>query len=282
MSSIFDKTYCLTVSFHAPGPHRHADMSEIITDADKKELHLSKRIFDSETYQANRRVRTATKAWLEKRSVPSPLRNGTYLIPMSLMDTVNEKLDEAIVEYKATAEAFVTEYPSLIEQWKEKLGKQFKAGDYPTPNEIRRRFGIDRMVLNFSPARPDEINQSAEIEQAIVEIKIALRAGLLALVNRLSSMLGEQADGKRKKFQSKALEAFSEWMELFPARLVVDDDKLMKLAEQAKKIMAGKSTDDLRDIEQVRAQVKTGLEKVGVKLEGMLKTMSGRAFGFDE
>jgi hypothetical protein len=282
MSSIFDKTYCLIVSFHAPGPHRHADMSEITTDADKKELSLSKRIFDSETYQANRRVRTATKAWLEKRAVPSPLRNGTYLIPVTLMDSVNEKLDEAIVEYKATAEAFVLEYPSLIEQWKEKLGKQFKAADYPSQNKIRRRFGIDRMVLNFSPARPDEINQSAEIEQAIVEIKVALRAGLLELVNRLSSMLSERADGKRKGFQGKALESFTEWMALLPARLVVDDAQLMKLAEQAKKIMAGKSTDDLKNIEQVRSQVKAGLEKVGAKLEGMLKTMPGRAFGFDD
>jgi hypothetical protein len=265
-----------------PGRSRHANKESIQTDADKKELVLTKRIFDSENYRKCIRIAVKTRNWLNSRAVPSPLKEGTYLIPLALLDSVEAKLQETISEYKEAVAEFIAEYPQLIEQWKEKLGSHFDASNYPSPESMKKRFSIERMVLNFSPARPDEINQSAEIEQAIVEIKAALRAGLLGLVQKLAGMLGERKDGKKRGFQDQALDGFKEWMELLPARLVVDDKELMKLAERATKLLAGKSADDFRDMDDVRVQVKSGLEKVGERLEGLLKYMPTRAFGFDE
>ena len=281
-NNIFQNTVCLSVGFHAPGAHRKGDINSVQTEADKQELSLSKRIFDSEYYQANRRVRAAAKAWLEKRSVPSPLRNGTYLIPAVLLDEVNAKLNEVIAEYNKTADDFAEEYPSLIEVWQEKLKDQFNAANYPSKQEIRRRFWVSKMVLDFAPSRPGEIDQSAEIEEAVLEIKYALRNGLLELVNRMTNMLGERKDGKKKAFRSETLEAFTEWMNLLPARLVVDDKDLMTIAGKAKKMLEGKSVDDLRDLEKVREQVRDGLEKTAAKLQGMLKDMPVRSFGFDD
>jgi len=282
MTTLFDKTICLKVQFRAPGTRRHGDLTDIDTDAQKTELALSKRIFDSETYQLNRRIRNQVKKWLERRSVPSPLSNGTYLIPVQLIDDVNRKLDEVRVEYDASADKFVEEYPALIDVWREKLGSQFNADDYPSPREMRRRFAMERMILNFSPARPGEIDQSAEIESAVNEIKAALRYGLLELVQRLSGMLEEGKDGKKKRISSSSVDQFNEWMELLPARLVVDDEELKAVADRARKLMTGKSVDDLRDIEKVRSQTKTGLTKIAQRLEKLVKDVPSRAFGFDD
>jgi len=282
MTTLFDKTICLKVQFRAPGTRRHGDLTDIDTDAQKTELALSKRIFDSETYQLNRRIRNQVKKWLERRSVPSPLSNGTYLIPVQLVDDVNRKLDEVRVEYDASADKFVEEYPALIDVWREKLGSQFNADDYPSPREMRRRFAMERMILNFSPARPGEIDQSAEIESAVNEIKAALRYGLLELVQRLSGMLEEGKDGKKKRISSSSVDQFNEWMELLPARLVVDDEELKAVADRARKLMTGKSVADLRDIEKVRSQTKTGLTKIAQRLEKLVRDVPSRAFGFDD
>lgn len=281
MNSLFDKTVCLSVTFHKAGCIREGSMSNIETEADKNELGLRKRIFSSENYTRCRWIIAQAQKWLRKRSVPSPLRGGTYLIPVPLVDSVNEYLDGVVTEYNKAVEAFIVEYPSLIKQWRDKLKDQYDARNYPTPQVMRSRFGVNRMVLNFSPARPDEIDQRNEIEQAVEEIRAALRCGLLELIERMTEMLGDE-EGKRKRFSSKSLESFKEWMELFPARLVVDDDKLQKLAERAMKVMEGKSVDDLRDPGKVREQTRAGLGKIGVQLQKLVKDMPKRAFGFDD
>lgn len=281
-NTLFDKTTCLSITFHMPGRNRHASTDKIETDADKRELVLTKRIFDSDNYRRCIQIAVKTRNWLNTRAVPSPLKEGTYLIPVGLLDQVEEKLQEVIGQYREAAAAFVAEYPELIDQWKEKLGSHFDAGNYPPAEDMRRRFWVERMVLNFSPARPDDIDQNREIESAINEIRVALRTGLLELVEKMSGMLGERKDGKKRGFQSKALEGFKEWMDLLPARLVVDDDQLVKIAKKAKEILAGKSADDLREPSQLRDKVRTELTKVGEKLQGMLKDMPVRSFGFED
>jgi len=63
---------------------------------------------------------------------------------------------------------------------------------------------------------------------------------------------------------------------------VVDDEELKVVADRARKLMTGKSVDDLRDIEKVRSQTKTGLTKIAQRLEKLVKDVPSRAFGFDD
>jgi len=282
MSTIFDKTVCLTVTFHMPGDSRHGDMGDVETDANKSELALRKRIFRSDSYRECWMIANKTRKWIEKRSVPSPLKAGTYLVPQGLVDEVEEMLGVAQAAFYAEADSFIAEYPFLIKQAEGRLGSQFDPRNYPPVDVMRRRFRVERMFLDFAPARPGGIDQEQELEGALLEIKAALRAGLLELVQKLTNMLGDRKDGKKKGLRDTALTAFTEWMDLLPARLVVDDDELKGLADKAKAIMAGKAVADLRDIESVRSQVRTELANVGEQLKGLLKDMPARAFSFDE
>ncbi len=282
-NSIFDKTVCLTVTFHIAGDTRPGNISMLGGDADKKEMSLSKRIFRSDAYAECWKIASRTRDWLKSRSVPSPLKVGTYLIPEQLVDAVNQRLTEAREEFNTAADAFAAEYPALIEQAKVRLLDQFDERNYLPVEVMRRRFWIERMFLDFTPARPGSIDQQAELTEAVSEIKVALRCGLLELVQRLSGMLGERADGKKKKrLSTKAVAAFTEWMDLLPARLVVDDAELKALADKAKAVMSGKSPADLRDIGAVREQTRKELEAVGCQLQTLVKDMPSRAFGFDE
>jgi hypothetical protein len=200
-TTLFDKTVCLSVTFRAPCYNRKGDLNKIETKSDKSELGLTKRIFDSNAYRANRALRSKTKKWLEARSLPSPLRGGTYLIPASLLDDVNAYLDQAIEEYDKTADAFAAEYPDIIKKWQEKLVDQFNPSDYPSVKSIRKRFRVDRMVLNFNLT--GDVDQQQELENALNEIRYALRDGLLQLVTRLAAMLEEDSDGKKETIQQR-------------------------------------------------------------------------------
>jgi len=282
MSTVFDKTVCLTVTFHLPGAHRRADLTGIETDADKDVLKLTKRIFDSASYKDAQRLAGDTRKWLRSRSLPSPLAEGSYLIPKSLVDEVVQKLDDVVVVYNELGDEFAAEYPTIVEEWKERLRSQYDARNYPNVQEVRSRFRVSRMFVDFQLARPDQIDQSSELQEAMVEIKAALRFGLLGLVQKLASMLGERKDGKKKGLRGDAVERFKEWMELLPARNILDDAELVKVAAQARALMSGKSMDDLRDIGQVRDEVRQGMEEVAESLKGLVKDLPCRAFSLDD
>lgn len=279
MSSL-KNTKCLSVTFHMPGDNRKGTLADVDVDADKSELRLSKRIFRSDSYRAAQVISHKTRRWLDKRSVPSPLKSGTYLVPEALMEEVEEHLREKRAEFLAEADAFITEYPYLVEKAKERLRGQFNPANYPPVEVIRRRFWMDRIFLDFTPA--GDVEQQEELQQAMDDIRAALRCGLLELVTKLGGMLGERKNGQKRGVTKKTLSVFNEWLDLFPKRLVVDDDELKSLADKAKAVMEGKSQADLRDIGAVREQTRKELQQVGEQIEGLLKDMPSRAFSFDE
>jgi len=275
-----EKTRCLSVTFHIPGDSRKGSLGDVSVDADKSELRLQKKIFRSESFRKAQIVAIKTRQWIEARSLPSPLRSGTYLIPESLIDSVEEKLKEAKNEFNIAADAFCNEYPTLIENARERLRGQFSQNNYPTVEQMRQKFWMERFFLNFTPS--NKIEQTEELSRAIDEIKAALRCGLLELINKLSGMLGEKKNGKKRAVTDKALQSFNEWIALLPNRLVVDDDELKKLVDQAKELMNGKSRTDFRDIESVRTATRKGLQEVGEQLRGLLKDMPSRSLSFDD
>src|SRR3990172_5607830 len=124
-NELFDKTTCLSVTFHMPGRNRHGSLDKVTTEAEKSELVLTKRIFDSDNYRKCVRIAVKTRDWLNTRALPSPLKEGTYLIPIALLDSVESKMSEIKTEYAKAADAFILEYPGLILEWREKLKDQF-------------------------------------------------------------------------------------------------------------------------------------------------------------
>jgi len=194
-----------------------------------------------------------------------------------MLNDVEKRLDEVTDEFNELADQFVNEYPALIEQWREKLGSQFNPSDYLSVEEVRQCFSVNRFFVDFR--LPSEIDQNNEIESAINEIKLALREGLLELVQKLADMLG---DDKKCRVNSRTIERFQQWLELLPKRNVLDDTELRELAEQAKSLMAGKSAEDLRDYEAVRNQVREGMRRIANKLQESIEQLPVRRFVLED
>ena len=280
MSKLFEKTVCLSVTFHMAGDTRVGNLASIETDADRSRLNLSKKIFQSDKYKAMQKVRDTTKEWIEKRSIPSPLRHGTFLIPQPLIDEVIEKVNEAEAEFNKLANLFVKEYPSLVKEAKELLQSQFSEGNYPDANFMRSKFWVSRMFVKFDTVKG--IDQNKEIQDAIEDIKGTLRMGMLGLVEKLGKMLGDRKDGRKSAVRKEAIQAFNDWMELLPKRNILDDEELKTLAEKAKSLMKGNTQSDLQTVEGIRSKVRKGMNDISKQLRTMIEAAPRRSFSFEE
>jgi hypothetical protein len=280
MSKLFEKTVCLSVTFHMAGDSRIGDINEIETDANRGRLNLSKKIFRSENYKAMQQIQWKTKEWIQKRALPSPLRHGTFLLPKSMVDEVIQKLDEQTEAYNKIADAFIAEYPTLISESKKQLKSQFNEANYPSAKEMRSRFWVSRMFVKFGNV--SGVDQSKEIQSAIDDIQSTLRMGMLELVDKLQVMLGERKDGRKAAVRKGTLDAFNEWLEMLPKKNILEDTELEELANKARLLLKGNKQSDLRDIDSVRSKVKKEMGAISDKLKSMIVACPRRSFDFEE
>jgi hypothetical protein len=108
---VMDDVVVLDVTFHRPGINRRADLSLVDTESDKDMLCLSKTIVDAKEYVKVIHYSGDVRTWLSKRALPSPLKRGTYLVPVGSVEEVCQYLDQAEERYKAKAEEFLRVYP---------------------------------------------------------------------------------------------------------------------------------------------------------------------------
>ena len=104
-SNLFDRAVILSVTLRRPGTRRKASTSLIdvispaademlstpnvqpmFTTTDKSLLHLSKDILDSDELRAVQRLDGTIREYLSRTGLPSPLKQGCYLIPIDLIE----------------------------------------------------------------------------------------------------------------------------------------------------------------------------------------------------
>ena len=139
----------LDVRFQRPGVRRKGDMSMIETDGDKTMLGLSKQILDSPAYKKVCKIAHECRQSIERLALPSPLRRGTYLIPLKLLDRVYAQLQESIQEHDEAREDFLAGYPVAIETAKGRLGVHFDPQNYPPVEHMRSAMWVEHRLIEF-------------------------------------------------------------------------------------------------------------------------------------
>jgi hypothetical protein len=299
VKQVIDNVIVLDVVFHRAGIRRKADISKIdakVTDeelaTDKAMLGLTKSIVDSKEYTAAVKVTSDARAWLDRRSLPSPLKRGTYLVPLSMVDDVNVYLDEVDKQYRAKVEEFLLVYPQQVENAKVRLANQFDQRNYPTIECLRASFWIERRMLDFGVPSPAKIGQElwqkekARAEQswstAVDEIQIALREAFRTLVAHLAERLEPNPDGTKKIFKDTAIEKLVEFIDIFKNRNLTGDAELEGLVSQARNVLSGKRPESLRKNSSARGEVAGEMARVTVALDKLLVNASKRSIRFED
>lgn len=301
-SQLFDNTVCLAVTFHRAGQHRRIRRgeAEVVSTAgsgekpNQEQFSVGKRIFTSDHYQTAMRVAHKFDQWLRKRAVPCPLKRGTELIPVGMLDEVYAELDRAQTAYNAEADSLLAEYEKLKADARRDLKDLYREEDYPTPARLRQSFWVERRMFDFSPPGEAKLSETVyrqerqrwtdTFAEAEDEVRQALRESLLMLVSHLAERLQPSPDGKKKVLHDSAVDKVVEFLELFDRRNVLDDEELKALVVRARRVLNGDSSmaDALRQDGAVREIVRRRMDEVKTRLDALIKSGPARVVSFDE
>jgi len=282
-------TVILDVTSHSCSNVRKGSLSEVVVDADKRSLRLSKEWIRSDNYTRARLVIINLRKVLETYALPScPFRSGTYMIPIRCLEEITPLLEKAQTDYEEAADALEEEWEDVIVDASLRLRSQFVPENYPSAAAIRAKYSMSWRLLEFTIPDSSTIGEElykqelakaqnvwAEAEQ---EVTLALREGLHSLVNRLAGQLEVKKDGSKGKITTAAVRDINEFLDMFANRNVLDDDELKTLVEKAKGIMDGKSMDDVK---KNKLTLAAKLKEVSAGLDTLITT-SKRKFDFSE
>jgi hypothetical protein len=272
-----------------------SDMAEI-EGTDPSMLRLSKQILDSPQLAKIVSLRGELARRVEKHALPcSMFKSGVKLIGIGSIDAVQAIVNEYAYEpgsadpdmivlddngnelpkgkIPAVVDEFVAEYPNLVNAARERLGELFDPADYPPAERVREAFGVDYRYFTFdTPQTLKSISKSLynrerkkaerSWSEAEAEIRNALRAGFVQLVEHLKDRLTPDSDGKKKRLHESAIENFREFMTAFEGRNVTDDAELGSLVAKAKALVDGVGIESLRESDDLRSQIVDNLATI--------------------
>lgn len=296
-----DLTICFQLSFKMPGNKRKANMEFIDAgETDETMLSVSKQIWDCDEFRRIRRHAAYMKAYVHTKALPSPwLKHAIFSLPLPLVETVQNRIEEMTTEFEDLVDKFVLVYEgtgiglSLEEKARSRLGPQFEQGDYPPAAKLRAAFGVEtRFLETRTPTQLAELSPTlyeAERRRAAERWKVIeqnaetlLFTEMQALVDKMVDQLGFSEDGKKKAFHKVNAEKLAEYLENLPFRNVMQNQDLEKLCSSASRLLEGIDVDGIKKSDDYRAAVQESFAIVKGKLDKLVVDAPTRAIAFDE
>lgn len=108
------KTVCVKVHLGLLGNTRKVGASNIEVDADKELIRVTKVLIDSDELRMIRRLDGELRRYLNDTCLP--FEAGIHLLPLPLLETVDEKLQQFEQKRRDLVESFLLAYPGLCQQ----------------------------------------------------------------------------------------------------------------------------------------------------------------------
>ena len=285
------KTVFIKLHLGLLGNSRKVNSSQVEVDADKAFIRVSKNLLDSPELQAIRSLDGDIRHYLYDTCLPFDV--GIHLLPLGLIEAVDERLREFKVKREELVEVFLLAYPRLCQEAPVRLRTLYNPADYPPVNEVRACFTLSWQYISYGvPEQLGEISarifetereKAAEaMSQACDEIQQVMRASLLEMVNHLRDRLADQSDGKSQRLRESTVQKLRDFLTTFSLRNVVDDRELKDQVERAQALLGGVSTDELRNMPLVRASVRDGMAGIAAQMDVLVNDRVSRKFRFDE
>jgi hypothetical protein len=291
IKDMLGKVHALILTRPRLGIYRKVSSNSLDTgDTNPEWLGVRKKLFHSNTYRKIDHLRTEARLFVAHRSLPSYLKRGIYLIPKEREKIIRDRLTEIKSEMKVLIEQFVDEWEEIVEQSKKPLGKQFNKNDYPSKEEISRRFELRWDWITFDvPVDLDSelyAEQQQKAAQSWTEAKEVwkqlLRKEYLELVAHLVERLTPSKDGKKKVLRDSPFTNLTEWSKEFDPRNIQGDAELKAMVEQGNKLLAGANPDALREDEKARNNMRASFETIKNHVATMVALKPSRDVSFDE
>ena len=129
------KTVFIKLHLGLLGNTRKVSSSQVEVDADKALILVTKRLLASPELQAIRTLDGELRRYLYDTCLPFEV--GIHLLPLGLLETVDEKLREFREKRSVLAEVFLDAYPRTCQEAVGRLRTLHNPVDYPPIEEVR-------------------------------------------------------------------------------------------------------------------------------------------------
>lgn len=285
------QTCCLTLKICAWGNRRKGNIDTITTDADKSRLGLSKKLIESEEYDAIRTYLGDTRKWITSRTMPFlGFKGGIYLSKAEAVPMVETELPRRQAHLATLVTALRAVWAEKVDDSAKQLAGQFNEKDYPTADQLDELFSIEWNWVAFTVPEglPPELRAveaaklEAKFEEAGEEILQALRAGFAELLDHAVERLRVEPGGKPKVFRDTLVSNVTDFLDTFSARNLMNDTQLEALVTRARELVSGVSAQGLRESEALRARTVERFAEIREAVGAMITERPARSFALDE
>jgi hypothetical protein len=272
------------------------EIEELGADAEQAEmLIMHKQLIDQAELKSVRSHRQSLKNWLKTQAVrATTLTNpGMLMIPVKRVGEVENRIKSTQDSISADVEAFLPKYPALKESAKSRLKGLYREDDYPTEDEIRRKFRIDYKWMIFQT--PDALSAVSEElyeaerarldekwKEAWPEVRDGLREGFAILVSRMAEALQpDKETGEFPKLREPLVEKVHEFLRTFNDRNITSDAELDKFVAQAQGILSDATAKQIRGTSKLRDRMAKDFNAIATNVR-KLKTTGARRIVFSD
>lgn len=247
-------------------------------------LKGAKVLIDPDCLLPVRSVLSKARGYLTKSALPFPI-HGLTLVPKEMLTRIDETLCQMRDEFDAEVQKFIEGYEEEREKARDSLGHLFNESDYPI--DVRRKFRFEwRFITMDVPGEsglltPELYEREREKFQALMEetrelATVALREEFAGIVRHMVERLSGEEDGKPKRFQTSMLDKMGEFLDSFGDRNLFADEKLTELVDQAREVVSGLSTEELRQDGNLRRYIAGEMNELRVAINGALEDLPRR------
>lgn len=210
--------------------------------------------------QARTTFYARTAAWAD---------NGDRILSATGWQDLNREMRQAATRFAVAADAFLADYTQARDRARAALGALFSEDDFPTPSQVRRRFGFDFSVdtlptstdFRVSLADDDARMIREDIERRTTD---RLSGAVREVWQRLADSLQHIADtmrkletGEQRKLFDSVLGNALEIADLLPGLNFGNDPMMDAIAAEVRASFAGFRTETLRTDPAARTQAAT-------------------------
>lgn len=207
--------------------------------------------------------------------------SGPRLLPSTSLFEYTDHMKELKEKFYHAVDTFVLEYDNQISAMAFKLGNLFDRNEYPTKEQVARKFGADytlspvpdagdfRVDVGNDAMRElqEEYNKACEarVQGAINSLYEKVYDQLLHAVERL----GEGPDGKPNIFRDSLVSNMQDLIADLKRLNLTGDERLEEMRMELASIAGGLTAEELRKDKETRSEVRTRMQEILGKMGGM-------------
>lgn len=264
---------------------------EIRPLADPDWVKGRKHLVDPDFLSGPRKVITACRKYISTIALPFPI-NGLQLVAKDTITKIDNFLTMRHDVFMEAVAKIAQKYPQAREEAQQFLEPRglFRTADYP--DDIIPLYSLKWRYVDITvPAKLQQLapeiyrREIAQFEALMAEAKdvavAALYEEISKLVEAMVARLGNDEDGKPRKFKDSLVSNFTAFFETFEDRNIFDNPRLNEIVDLAKKSLSLVTPDGLRQFPDFREKVRNQMQGVKQIIEEASVDLPRRRFKFD-